>query len=467
MNVAMNMLSKMVRCFLVGVIVLTGTGVVLNSVEGEAAETSEANILFILDASGSMWGRIKETEKIVIAKDVLTHLIQELPDNFNIGLEVYGHRSKGDCNDIELLVPVGKGDKDSLLKQIQSINPKGKTPITKSVELAAKQLETIEEETTIVLVSDGKETCEGDPCVFVKTLKEKGIRFTMHVVGFDVTSEEKAQLACIAEAGGGRYFTAQNATQLQEAFTEVKTEVIKKAEEKAEPEKKVKKKRVVKLLPSVGYITIPNVTIREVEVYSQEADGKNQYSEGFIGWISPKETTLEVLAGTYKLKFGNQFFVESVKVEAGETVEILLGTITISNLTGRDVEVHSQESSGKDQYSDGFVGWITPKAMVLEVPAGTYKLKFGNNFFVEGIEVGAGDPIELQIGAISISNPDSDFEVYTQNSDGKNQYSDGFVGWITAQSTTLEVPAGIYKLKIGKQFMENIVVEAGEELVLE
>jgi len=179
-----------------------------------------------------MWGRLDNVEKIVIAKERMIELVQEL-EGVNMGLIVYEHRRKGDCDDIEIMVPLGSGNKDAVIQQIQSISPKGKTPITKSIELAAQQLETIEEETEIVLVSDGLETCEGDPCAYVKTLKEKGINFKMDVVGFDISDKERGQLECIAKAGGGRYFTAKNAIQLKEAFTEVKTEVTKKVEAKA------------------------------------------------------------------------------------------------------------------------------------------------------------------------------------------------------------------------------------------
>jgi len=192
--------------------------------------SSGANVLFILDGSGSMAGQVEGKVKMNVAKEVMTDLIEELPDGVNVGLEVYGHRSKGDCDDIELLVPVGKADKATLIKQINSIQPKGKTPISKSIEMAGEQLQAMEEETTVVLVSDGEETCEGDPCALVKSLKEKGIKVKVHVVGFDVGDKEKEQLSCIAEAGEGKYFTAKNANQLKGALAEVKEEVIQKVE---------------------------------------------------------------------------------------------------------------------------------------------------------------------------------------------------------------------------------------------
>jgi Ca-activated chloride channel family protein len=151
------------------------------------------------------------------------------------GLEVYGHRSKGDCEDIEILAPVGGSDKATLLQRIQEINPKGKTPISRSLELAASQLREFEEETTVVLVSDGEETCNADPCALVRELRTSGVQVRVHVVGFDVNVDEREQLLCIAEAGGGRYFSAANAEQLQEALTEVRIDVEKKVESSPPP----------------------------------------------------------------------------------------------------------------------------------------------------------------------------------------------------------------------------------------
>ncbi|MFQ5458764.1 MAG: LCCL domain-containing protein, partial [Myxococcota bacterium] len=153
-------------------------------------------------------------------------LVNGLPDGMEIGLQVYGHRRKGDCNDIEMMVPIGNVDKAAVINKINAIMPMGKTPITHSFELAHERLKTIEDETTVVLISDGKETCGGDPCGLVKSMRQQGIKVRVHVVGFDVGTEERAQLNCIAEAGEGRYFNADNAQQLAQALTEVKREIV-------------------------------------------------------------------------------------------------------------------------------------------------------------------------------------------------------------------------------------------------
>lgn len=194
-------------------------------------------VLFILDGSGSMWGRIENKPKISIAKELMTGLIRDLPANIDPGLEVYGHRSKGDCSDIELLSPIGQNNKETLIQQIQSISPKGKTPITRSFQLAAERLREYEDETTVVLISDGKETCSADPCRLVRELRDSGVKVRVHVVGFDVNQDEREQLVCIAEAGGGKYFSADNTEQLQQALTEVKQEVVKKVEQPPPPSK--------------------------------------------------------------------------------------------------------------------------------------------------------------------------------------------------------------------------------------
>jgi Ca-activated chloride channel family protein len=182
------------------------------------------NIMFILDASGSMAQKIANRTKLDIAKEVMSGLVKNLPSGIKVGLTAYGHRNKDDCHDIEELSSLATLDNDAreaLLKKIAGMKCLGKTPIAGSITLVADRLKISEQAATIVLVSDGEETCEGDPCALVKDLKAAGVRFVLHVIGFDVNEETKAQLACIAEAGGGKYFGAKNADELLAATHEV------------------------------------------------------------------------------------------------------------------------------------------------------------------------------------------------------------------------------------------------------
>ncbi|MCD4750175.1 MAG: VWA domain-containing protein [Thermoanaerobaculales bacterium] len=176
-----------------------------------AADAPEASAMLILDGSGSMWGQIEGVTKIEIAKQTLTTIIKDLPDSTRVGLILYGHRKKGDCDDVETAVAMGPIDKNALVARISAVNPKGKTPITRSIKRAVEEIRLEEAASTIVLVSDGEETCDPDPCEAARLLKESGVDFVIHVVGFDVTDEQSAQLKCIAEATGGRYYSAGSA----------------------------------------------------------------------------------------------------------------------------------------------------------------------------------------------------------------------------------------------------------------
>lgn len=193
---------------------------------GVAAEAGESpGVLVILDASGSMAEVRQGVAKIDAARRVLHDVIPTLPPEIAVGFAAYGHRRKGDCDDVELLVPLGASGREEILKQADALRPKGKTPLAAAVRQMAEALGAREDETTILLVSDGQDTCTPDPCALVRGLKDRGLRFVLHVVGFDVASADGAQLRCMAEAGGGTYFGAADGAQLREAFQTVQRRV--------------------------------------------------------------------------------------------------------------------------------------------------------------------------------------------------------------------------------------------------
>jgi Ca-activated chloride channel family protein len=165
-----------------------------------------------------MWGQIEGENKIVIARRVLGRLIDSLPDEGRVGLVAYGHRTEGDCDDIETVMPLGPLDRSRLKATVDALNPKGKTPITRSLEQAIDLARSGGSSTTILLVSDGLETCGGDPCATVRLAKEEGLDFLLHVVGFDVSGEDTSQLECAAQAGGGIFSSADDAEQLGAAL---------------------------------------------------------------------------------------------------------------------------------------------------------------------------------------------------------------------------------------------------------
>ncbi len=204
-------------------------GVFCSPISFAADSGSNASMIIILDASGSMWGQIDGKAKMGIAKDALAGIVKNLPENMNVGFVAYGHRKKGDCNDVELLIPLAPLDKTRLLEKINGLNPKGMTPISLSIRSTLNTLKDIKNQVTVILVSDGLETCKEDPCETTRLLKVSGINFIMHVIGFDVSEKENKQLKCIAEAGNGKYFIARNANQLKLAVGTITRPVVEKA----------------------------------------------------------------------------------------------------------------------------------------------------------------------------------------------------------------------------------------------
>jgi len=198
------------------------------------AQDRERAIL-VLDGSGSMWGRIDGVSKIEIARGEIAQMLTGWDRDIDLGLMSYGHRTKGDCNDIELVVPPRPLDGASFRQAVNAVSPKGKTPLSTAVRMAAEEMRFTEERATVILLSDGLETCEADPCALASALEAQGVDFTTHVIGFDLTDTDARQLSCLAENTGGRFFLAGNSGELTEALAET-VQTIAVAEPDPAPE---------------------------------------------------------------------------------------------------------------------------------------------------------------------------------------------------------------------------------------
>lgn len=200
---------------------ISSTILLLIALLGSPLQAAEQQAILVLDASGSMWGQIDGKAKITIARDVVADMLKEWDSLNPIGLVTYGHRRKGDCKDIEPVIPLGPLDVNAFNKAVRELKPKGKTPMTEAVRQAAHLLKYTEDKATVILVSDGKETCKADPCAIAKELEEQGVDFTAHVISFDVKDKEGlAQLKCIANNTGGEFMSASNASGLKQALSQ-------------------------------------------------------------------------------------------------------------------------------------------------------------------------------------------------------------------------------------------------------
>lgn len=184
---------------------------------------AEGKSIIVLDASGSMWGQIDGRAKLEIARAALGTVLAGIPAETEIGLIAYGHREKGNCADIELVVPAGPGTAQAITDAANAMQFLGKTPLTDAVREAASALKSTEAKATVILITDGIETCEADPCALGAELEASGVDFTAHVVGFGLTAEEGSTIACLAENTGGKYIDAKDAGALVDAL---KTTVV-------------------------------------------------------------------------------------------------------------------------------------------------------------------------------------------------------------------------------------------------
>ena len=185
----------------------------------DAVIETPMTVMVVMDSSGSMWGQIDGRSKRDIAREAVRAMVDSNPDLGSAGLIAYGHRRKGDCKDIELMRSPGASV--PLADAVDTLVPVGKTPLTAAVETAANALRIEETRATVILVTDGIETCDADPCAAGVSLEQRGIDFTAHVIGFGLSADEGRQVACLAEETGGRYIEASNAGELSEALESV------------------------------------------------------------------------------------------------------------------------------------------------------------------------------------------------------------------------------------------------------
>lgn len=209
---------------LAGVLTVTiaGTGAA-RAVAEEQNQGTYGRMMLVLDSSGSM----KEpagggTTKIQAAKQALNTVIDGLPESADVGMrvfgaKVFGRKQKGACEDTQLVVEPGAGNRDDLRSAVSGYKPYGETPIPVALKRAAEDIGS-EGKRSIVLVSDGESTC-GDPCPAAQAIAAQGIDLQIDVVGLSVEGKARKQLECIAEKGNGTYYDADDAEGIGESIS--------------------------------------------------------------------------------------------------------------------------------------------------------------------------------------------------------------------------------------------------------
>jgi len=200
----------------------TGSVSVVSALRTATDKKPTKNIEIILDASGSMRTLLGKQTRWATAQAVLKDVVNKLPKDFSVGLRAYGHTlpstNPATCRDSSLVVPVTPIDPASLLAAAGKLAPRGETPLVYSILQTPADLKSVGGG-TVILITDGEESCKGDFVAAAKTLKDAGLNLTLNIVGFTLKpSPATAALSGLAESTGGHYYPAASGESLARAI---------------------------------------------------------------------------------------------------------------------------------------------------------------------------------------------------------------------------------------------------------
>jgi hypothetical protein len=324
-----------------------------------ATSAKTVNVELILDSSGSLAEQLPSGQtRIEAAKQVLDQVIDAIPDRpgINVGFRVYGHKGTNteagkaeSCQSTELKVPIKGVNKDALRAQVDSYKPVGWTPIALSLREAGKDFppEASDVTNAIVLVTDGLETCGGNPCTASRALKQGTSAITTHVIGFALAEQERQNLQCIVDESGGMLLGADSAETLSKALFQVLEQL------------QVVVQNGVLEIESIGGV-FPKATIQG----EAGASDTNPKGKPFSLTLTDKNT-VEVPAGKYQVSWKNPSGQETkieVEVKADQTTYIRGSIIRFPNGAGQIYLLTDQSGVviWQDQIEEGDAVWVLP-----------------------------------------------------------------------------------------------------------
>ncbi len=334
----------------------------------QSCNTADRSVLLILDASGSMNARLPNGEtRMAVAQRAIKGVAGFVPAQAQLSLRMYGAQSaagRKNCEDTHLAVPFGPASAASgpINAAVDAAKAQGYTPIAFSLGQAANDFPAAAKERVIVLVSDGKETCQGDPVLAARALK--GI--TVHTVGFVVDTAARGQLQAIARATGGTYFDAPVGPELPDTLKQALNACSQ---------------RVV-TLPAKP---LPGKLRTTSAVYSH--DIINSETGQKVSYFDRVRTQVDLPAGIYEVRFGSGSW-KGIEVRSGETTTITPGELHVT--ASRIVFAIVVDSETGEKY-----GTIDPSGSRVTLMPGVYDLQFRTAVW-RFIKVDGGKPTTVR-----------------------------------------------------------------------
>jgi len=213
------------RTFIFSLIILS---FIVFSPNAQAQQAAQIEIIF--DASRSMNESSGTGSKLEVAKKALITILNQIDPNAQVGLRVFGKTPvvgnvSQSCADSKLVVPIQPFQKGQMIANVSTLQAHGQTPIGYSLQLAANDFAAgAAVKKTIILISDGEESCNVDPLNVIQGLKAQGFDMVIHTIGFGVNPQARAQLQQISTVTGGSYANASNAGELKKSLTDIAEE---------------------------------------------------------------------------------------------------------------------------------------------------------------------------------------------------------------------------------------------------
>ena len=193
-------------------------------------EIERTNVLIVLDASGSMAGRMNGQVKMDLARNVVRELVDNMPSDMKVGPARVRRRRRARRTTATTSIccgPCSRCKPTPSTPRSNALKPRGMTPIGASLRRGAEALKGLPGKSTIVLISDGTETCNADPCQVAQEVREStGIDVKVHSVGLDIGAAERGTLECVATGGGGTYYPVKDEEQLRTALKSASQERV-------------------------------------------------------------------------------------------------------------------------------------------------------------------------------------------------------------------------------------------------
>ncbi|MEN9434867.1 MAG: hypothetical protein RLZZ422_2456 [Pseudomonadota bacterium] len=342
--------------------------------------------MIVLDGSNSMWTQVQGKAKIAITRDSLDTLVRGAGTT-PLGLTIYG----GKCSNVRVMGAVGM-DSTELLKKANKLMPKGKSPISAALKAAANE---VKNSGKILLISDGEESCSGDPCAVASTLKKHYPNLIIDVLGFN--AKDEAQLQCIAQNTGGKFVLAQNTASIGALFTELQPIIEEKAVEAATDPIAVN-------VPKLAGLQTPGTVKLSLGEQGKTDNLRASYfvytpENQLVAQFTEEDNTVsaEIPSGSYKVNALWKGFRQThhLEVKPKETTEYRfnldkIGTLKIS---AKDAQGNSLKANYAiyDTNNKAITNHVLLEQVSEMLPAGQYRVKatYNQNSLEQDIEVTA------------------------------------------------------------------------------